>query len=80
VKLPVKKFTDTARMPERAHADDAGLDMFVDDLCTSPLWPRETRRVYLGVGVRVPAGHMALIGGRIDERVNTAPPSDRRSN
>jgi len=60
-KLPIKLFTATARVPERAHEDDAGLDLFVDDECQSPLWPRETRRVYLGIGVRVQPGQMALI-------------------
>jgi dUTP pyrophosphatase len=61
VKLPVKKFTATARLPERAHADDAGLDLFVDDECKEPLWSGETRRIYLGVGFRIPIGHMGLI-------------------
>jgi dUTP pyrophosphatase len=61
VKLPVKKFTETARLPERAHPDDAGLDVFIDDECKEPLWSGETRRVYLGIGVRIPVGFTGLL-------------------
>lgn len=61
MKLPVKKFTDTARMPERAHEDDAGLDVFVDDAINEPLWAGETRRLHVGVGVEIPAGHVGLL-------------------
>lgn len=58
--MKVKRFTETARLPERAHATDAGLDVFTDEVVVN-MAPSETRRIKLGIGVRVPAGCMALI-------------------
>ncbi len=61
MRLPIKLFTSTARVPERAHADDAGCDLFISDDCREPLFVGETRKVSLGVGVEVPEGHVGLL-------------------
>lgn len=58
--MKVKRFTETARLPKRAHPTDAGLDVFTDE-DAMPLMPFEVRKIRIGIGVRVPAGCMALI-------------------
>lgn len=58
--LKCKLFTATARVPERAHAGDAGLDVFLDEP-DGMLYAGETRRLSLGVGFEIPPGCMGLI-------------------
>lgn len=58
--LKCKLFTATARMPERAHKKDAGLDVFIDEP-DSILYVGESRKFSLGFGVAVPDGYMGLI-------------------
>lgn len=47
------------RRPCRAHYNDAGADVFVQDMTV--LSPHETRTIPLGFGVELPDGFMALV-------------------
>lgn len=48
-----------ARLPERAHAGDAGLDLYANESLT--LGPGERGSVGTGVAVEIPAGHAGLV-------------------
>jgi dUTP pyrophosphatase len=58
----VKRFTDTALIPTRAHPTDAGLDLFTDESVT--LNPRARHWVRTGIAVEIPAGYVGLIWPR----------------
>lgn len=57
--LPLQRLTPTARLPRRAHADDAGLDLFSDGFYT--LYPGQRARIRTGIAAAIPAGHAGLI-------------------
>jgi len=50
-----------AFMPERAHADDAGLDLFAPEECYISLFPTCRAKINTGVHVAVPRGHVGKI-------------------
>ena len=52
--LFVKKLTQTARLPERAHEHDAGLDVFADETVTLPEYGRATIRTGIVVNLLYP--------------------------
>jgi len=60
--LPVKRLTDTARLPTRAHPGDAGLDLYADEsviVCAS-----FRLLVSTGISVAIPSGYVGLIWPR----------------
>jgi dUTP pyrophosphatase len=60
--LPFRKLRPDARIPTRAHADDAGADLY----CAQDvrLAPGEGKVVVTGVAVAVPPGHVGLVADR----------------
>ncbi len=60
--LPVKKLSPEAVLPTRAHADDAGLDLY--SLEDAALADGEGRIVKTGVAIALPPGHVGLISDR----------------
>lgn len=59
MKLKVKKLRPDAKLPTRAHPDDAGLDIYCCEEITLP--PNETTKVPTGVAYAVPEGYAGLI-------------------
>lgn len=57
--LNVKKLDPNAKIPERAHPDDAGLDLYSNEAFT--LEPGERRTVKTGIALAVPSGYVGLI-------------------
>ena len=60
--LPVRRMEPAAILPTRAHADDAGLDVYALEDAVVP--PGEGRMLKTGVAVAVPAGHVGLVCDR----------------
>ena len=60
--LPVRRLDPGAVLPTRAHADDAGLDLYALEDASVP--PGEGRLLRTGVAVAVPAGHVGLVCDR----------------
>jgi dUTP pyrophosphatase len=59
VQLPVLKLKDEAIAPTRAHAGDAGLDLYACE--SAHLGPGERWGVGTGVAVEIPEGHAGLV-------------------
>jgi dUTP pyrophosphatase len=59
VELPVAKLKDDAVLPTRAHAGDAGLDLYACE--TAHIGPGERWSVGTGVAVEIPDGHAGLV-------------------
>ena len=57
--LPFQRLTPEAVLPTRAHAGDAGLDLYAAE--ASRLEPGERRSVGTGVAVELPAGTAGLV-------------------
>ena len=57
--LKVKRLSKTAIVPQYAHDDDAGLDLFVAETLT--LAPGERGQVKTGIAVAIPQGYAGLI-------------------
>ncbi len=60
--LPMRRLDPSATLPTRAHADDAGLDLY--SLEDGELGPGEGRLVHTGVAVAIAAGHVGLVCDR----------------
>ena len=60
--LPVRRLDPGAVLPSRAHAGDAGLDLYA--LEDSAVPAGEGRLLRTGIAVAVPAGHAGLICDR----------------
>lgn len=60
--LKVRLLTPTAKAPERAHADDAGLDLFADQEAT--LFAYETKMIKCGFSMALPEGFEAQVRSR----------------
>jgi len=60
--LPVRRLDPAAILPTRAHADDAGLDMYALEDSVVP--PGEGRLLRTGVAFAVPVGHVGLVCDR----------------
>ncbi len=54
--------TSEARLPVRAHEDDAGLDLFALEDVNLP--PSEGRKVRTGIALAIPQGHVGMIADR----------------
>jgi len=59
MKLEIKKLDREAKLPVRAHADDAGLDLFSNEEFS--LAPGERKAVKTGIAVAIPTGYVGLI-------------------
>ena len=60
--LPVRRLEAAAVLPTRAHADDAGLDLYgLEDVIVRP---GEGTVLRTGVAVAVPTGHVGLVCDR----------------
>lgn len=60
--LKVKRLTPTARLPERAHATDAGLDLFADR--NVMLEPGDYHCLETGIAIAIPLGYVGRIAPR----------------
>ncbi|MBI4423155.1 MAG: dUTP diphosphatase [Elusimicrobia bacterium] len=60
--LPILKLHAEATLPTRAHADDAGLDLYALEGVT--LEPGAGAHVKTGIAIELPAGHVGLIADR----------------
>ncbi|HSS33742.1 MAG TPA: dUTP diphosphatase [Solirubrobacterales bacterium] len=59
MELPVSKLVEGALVPTRAHAGDAGLDLYACE--AAHIGPGERWSVGTGVGVQIPEGHAGLV-------------------
>lgn len=59
MKLQVKKLDPGAKLPERAHADDAGLDLFSLEACV--LERHDTKVLRTGIAMAISQGSVGLI-------------------
>src|SRR3954447_5214375 len=59
MELPILKLKDGAILPSRAHAGDAGLDLYSCE--QAHIGPGERWSVGTGVGVEIPEGHAGLV-------------------
>ena len=59
MKLLIQKLHADAKLPERAHEDDAGMDLFSQEDVV--LLPAERRLVKTGIAMAIPSGFVGLI-------------------
>ncbi len=59
MELRIAKLTDGAVLPSRAHAGDAGLDLYACE--AAHLGPGERWSVGTGIAVQIPEGHAGLV-------------------
>ena len=59
MELPCTRLDDAARLPTRAHAGDAGLDLHASESAT--LGPGERASIGTGIAVEIPQGHAGLV-------------------
>lgn len=57
--VPARLLSDTARLPARAHDDDAAFDLFADEAVE--LRPGERATVGTGIALALPGGSCALV-------------------
>ena len=60
--LKVKRLTETAKLPTRAHSTDAGLDLYADEEVTIKAGHR--RVINTGIAISIPEGKVGLIWPR----------------
>lgn len=60
--LKVKKLTEEALLPERAHHNDAGADLFSIEAVDIP--PRSAAKIKTGIAVALPEGTAGLVWGK----------------
>lgn len=68
--LAVKRLREGAKLPTRAHADDAGADLYAHLDAPLVVWPGKARKVPTGVAVAIPPGYVGLITTRSSARLN----------
>jgi dUTP pyrophosphatase len=59
VRLNVQRLDERARLPSRAHPDDAGLDLYA--LEGAILAPAARAEIHTGIAIEIPAGHAGLV-------------------
>lgn len=59
MELPVARVREGAALPTRAHADDAGLDLYACE--AAHIGPGERWSIGTGIAVEIPAGHAGLV-------------------
>src|SRR5262245_7889204 len=57
--VPARLLTDTARLPVRAHDDDAAFDLYADEATT--IAPGDRATVATGVALALPPGSCGLV-------------------
>jgi dUTP pyrophosphatase len=62
IELPIRRLRDDAVIPERAYADDAGLDLTACE--RHELGPGERATVGTGLAVAIPSGHAGFVQPR----------------
>jgi len=62
IELPIRRLRDDAVIPERAYADDAGLDLTACE--RHELGPGERATVGTGLAVAIPPGHAGFVQPR----------------
>ncbi|NWN87029.1 MAG: dUTP diphosphatase [Micrococcaceae bacterium] len=62
MEMRIKRLTDTAILPTRAKAGDAGMDFYADESFT--LHPMERRLASTGIAVQLPVGTVGLVHPR----------------
>lgn len=62
------KLDEGARMPTRAHEDDAGLDLYARESVV--LWPRESYTFDTGVHIAIPKGYVGLLKSKSSLNIN----------
>lgn len=62
MQLRVKILDERARLPRRAHPNDAGLDL--TPLGSWFIWPGQTKKFKTGIAVAIHPGHFGLLVGR----------------
>lgn len=60
--LKVKRLTETAKLPTRAHAYDAGCDLHAGE--DAEVSPYECTVIHTGIAVEILPGHVGLVMGR----------------
>ncbi len=64
--MKVKRLSENAVLPQKAHSGDLGYDLFCSEEIT--LWPGETKLVSTGIAIQFPEGY----GGFIKDRSSVA--------
>ena len=59
MRLNVRRLDPGARLPTRAHPEDAGLDLYALEAATLP--PGARAEIPTGIAVEIPAGHAGLV-------------------
>ena len=59
MQLKVRRLDQRARLPARAHPDDAGLDLYALEGAT--LAPGGRAEIQTGIAIEIPAGHAGLV-------------------
>lgn len=57
--LIIERLSSTAKIPSRAHKQDAGLDLYADDNYT--LLPEDTAEIKTNIKMKIPENHVGLI-------------------
>lgn len=66
--IKVKRLTETAKLPTRAHATDAGLDLYADEY--GGMRKGGTRTIRTGIAMAIPNGYVGRIAPRSGLAVN----------
>lgn len=78
MKIKVIKFNDKTKLPDRAHYNDAGADVFTQ--YEYVIGPHETLAIPLGFGLEIPDGYMCCVypksGLTKDGLISNLPPID----
>ncbi len=64
--MKVKKLSEYAQLPQKAHAGDLGYDLFSNE--GSAIFPGETKVIKTGIAIQLPTGY----GGFIKDRSSVA--------
>ena len=62
--LPVKRLTNTSKLPDKANLFDAGLDLYSDEKEVITLAPGERKLFSTGIAVAIPKGFVGIIWPR----------------
>lgn len=60
--VSVKKLTETAQLPTKAHEDDAGFDLYSD--ADVVVYPETRRLISTGIAVAIPRGYYGRVAPR----------------
>ena len=74
VKVKIKRLTETAKMPTKAHVTDACFDLYVDEPehvdTAIKIHPGETIKLHSGIATEIPKGYFAAIFPRSGLGIN----------